>query len=85
MSWRTLHDALTARIGTDRMMTVVERVHAILETSLAAMADDPAKRRRCLFLAVLAPGSLATHDMLEDLWNEVRCIMRPTQMIAARC
>ncbi|CAN0342697.1 unnamed protein product, partial [Ectocarpus sp. 12 AP-2014] len=34
------------------------------------MADDPAKRKRCVFLAVLAPGILAPSDMLEDLWNE---------------
>lgn len=53
-------------------MTVPERVDAVLEVSLGAMADDPAKRKRCLFLAVLAPGTLARSDMLQDLWGEVR-------------
>lgn len=75
-SWRTLHealhDALTTRLGTDRIMIVPERVDAVLEVSLCAMADDPDKRKRCLFLAVLAPGTLAPSDMLQDLWNEVR-------------
>ncbi|CAN0478740.1 unnamed protein product, partial [Ectocarpus sp. 12 AP-2014] len=51
-------------------MTVPERVDAVLEVSLAATADDPAKHQRCLFLAVLAPGTLAPSDMLEDLWDE---------------
>eukprot|EP00903_Cladosiphon_okamuranus_P007060 g6863.t1 len=73
-SWRVLHEALhtvmTTRLGNDRIMTVPERVDAVLEVSLGAMADDPAKRKRCLFLAVLAPGTLAPFDMLEDLWDE---------------
>ena len=75
-SWRTLHEALnkamTTRLGTDRIMTVPKRVDAVLEVSWGAMADDPAKQKRCLFLAVLAPGTLAPSDMLEDLWDEVR-------------
>ncbi|CAN0481649.1 unnamed protein product, partial [Ectocarpus sp. 12 AP-2014] len=73
-SWRTLHEALskamTTRLGTDRMMTVPKRVDAVLEVSLGAMADDPARQKRCLYLAVLAPGTLAPCDMLEDLWDE---------------
>ncbi|CAM9583355.1 unnamed protein product [Ectocarpus sp. 8 AP-2014] len=73
-SWRTLHEALnkamTTRLGNDRIMTVPKRVDAFLELSLGAMADDPAKQKRCLFLAVLAPGTLAPSDMLEDLWDE---------------
>lgn len=75
-SWRTLHyalrDVLAKRMGTDRVMTVAHRVDAVLEVSLSAMADDPGKRKRCVFLAVLAPGTLAPLDMLEDLWDEVR-------------
>lgn len=72
MLHEALHEAMTSRLGTDRVMTVPERVDAVLEVSLGVMADDPAKRKRCLFLAVLAPGTLAPSDMLEDLWNEVR-------------
>lgn len=75
-SWRTLHyalrDVLAKRMGTDRVMTVAHRVDAVLEVSLSAMADDPGKRNRCVFLAVLAPGTLAPLDMLADLWDEVR-------------
>ncbi|CAN0491664.1 unnamed protein product, partial [Ectocarpus sp. 12 AP-2014] len=73
-SWRTLHEALskamTTRLGTDRIMTVPKRVDAVLEVSLGTMADDPAKQEICLYLAVLAPGTLAPSDMLEDLWDE---------------
>ncbi|CAN0383460.1 unnamed protein product [Ectocarpus sp. 12 AP-2014] len=73
-SWRTLHEdlnkAMSTRVGNDRIMTVPERVDAVLEVSLGAMADDPAKHQRCLFLAVLAPGTLAPSDMLEYLWDE---------------
>eukprot|EP00903_Cladosiphon_okamuranus_P012113 g11365.t2 len=72
--WRTLHEALhkamTTRLGTDRVMTVPARVDALLDLSMGAMADDPAKQTRCLFLAVLAPGTLARSDMLQDLWDE---------------
>ncbi|CAN0558015.1 unnamed protein product, partial [Ectocarpus sp. 12 AP-2014] len=73
-SWRTLHEALskamTTRLGTDRIMTVPKGVDAVLDVSLGAMADDPARQKRCLYLAVLAPGTLAPCDMLEDLWDE---------------
>ncbi|CAB1113778.1 unnamed protein product [Ectocarpus sp. CCAP 1310/34] len=44
--------------GNDRIMTVPKRVDAVLEVSLGAMAEDPAKQRRCLFLA--APGAAKT-------------------------
>ncbi|CAM9795660.1 unnamed protein product, partial [Hapterophycus canaliculatus] len=74
MSWRTLHEALhkamTTRLGTDRVMIVPARVDALLDLSMGAMADNPAMRKRCLFLAVLAPGTLARSDMLQDLWDE---------------
>lgn len=63
---------MARRLGTDRITTVQDLVDAVLEVSLDAMADDPAKRNRCLFLAVLAPGTLATSEMLEGLWDEVR-------------
>ncbi|CAM9750163.1 unnamed protein product, partial [Ectocarpus fasciculatus] len=73
-SWRALHEALnkamTTRLGNDRIMTVPKRVDAVLEVSLGAMADDPAKQKRCLFLAVIAPGTLAPSDLLETLWDE---------------
>ncbi|CAM9128742.1 unnamed protein product [Ectocarpus sp. 12 AP-2014] len=73
-SWRTLHEALhkamTTRLGTDRIMTVPERIDDVLEMSLGAMADDPAKRKRCLFLGVLAPRAMAPSDMLAQLWDE---------------
>eukprot|EP00903_Cladosiphon_okamuranus_P011926 g11202.t1 len=49
---------------------LLKRVPHKIPMSLGAMADDPAKRKRCLFLAVLAPGTLAPFDMLEDLWDE---------------
>lgn len=52
-------------------MVVPERLDAVLEVSLGVMANDPAKRKRCLFLGVLAPGAMAPSDMLEDLWDEV--------------
>ena len=75
-SWRTLHEALhkamTTRLGTDRVMTVPVRVDVLVDLSMDAMADDPAKQMRCLFLAVLAPGTLARSDMLQALWDEVR-------------
>ncbi|CAN0387382.1 unnamed protein product, partial [Ectocarpus sp. 13 AM-2016] len=52
-SWRTLqkdlNKAMSTRVGNDRIMTVPERVDAVLEVSLGAMADDPAKQKRCLF------------------------------------
>lgn len=63
---------MTTRLGNDRIMTVPARVDAVLDVSLGAMADDPAKRKRCLFLAVLAQGTTAPSDMLQDLWDEVR-------------
>ncbi|CAN0409766.1 unnamed protein product [Ectocarpus sp. 12 AP-2014] len=73
-SWRNLHEAvskaMTTRLGNDRIITVPERVDAVLEVSLGAMADDPAKQKRCLFLAVLAPGTSASSEMLEYLWDE---------------
>lgn len=52
-------------------MAVQARVHAVLEVSFGAMADDPNKMERCKYLAVLAPGILASPDMLEQLWDEV--------------
>lgn len=63
---------MASRLGTERVMTVPASVDALLDLSMGAMADDPAKQRRCLFLAVLAPGALARSDMLQDLWDEVR-------------
>lgn len=70
-SWRTLHDALARGLGTDRTRTVETRMHAVLDMSFGAMADDPGKQERCVFLSVLAPGACAYSEMLEDLWDEV--------------
>ncbi|CAM9854589.1 unnamed protein product, partial [Ectocarpus fasciculatus] len=73
-SWRTLHEALhkamTLGLGNARIMAVQNLVDAVLEVSLGAMADNQEKQKRCLFLGVLAPGTLAPSDMLEELWDE---------------
>lgn len=75
-SWRTLHKvlcaAMTSRLGTNRVMTVPAGVDAFLNLSIGAMAGDPVKQKRCLFIAVLASGTLARFDVLQDLWDEVR-------------